>query len=100
MDKPLLILYPIWRNSLPSPVVRRNGKPPKFERVALGAAHDVLGAAILLPPKTADELLVQNYAVVRIENPDPLDEQEYQEVVAADDAQIQIEDQMADAQGN
>jgi hypothetical protein len=72
---PLLILYPIWKDSTPQQVGNTT-----VNREALCAVHNVLGASILFPPKPADDNHIDNYAVVRIHDGADLETEEKEEL--------------------
>lgn len=68
---PLLILYPIWKDSAPMQRVNT-----KVVRKGLEAVHNILGASILLPPLLASDSLIDNFAMVNINMDNDLDTEE------------------------
>lgn len=84
---PLLILYPIWKDS--TPIQRENSR---VRRRNLEAVHNILGASILLPPQRASDSLIDNFAMVNIDmEKDDLDPEEQNDI-------HDIENQQAAAQ--
>lgn len=90
---PLLILYPIWKDSAPK-------KGVKTIRKDLEAVHDILGASILFPPKPASDHLVDNYAVVHIDAVNDLDKEEEEDLQKQQDAQIEADQAHQQNSGN
>lgn len=90
---PLLILYPIWKDSAPK-------KGVKTIRKDLEAVHDILGASILFPPKPASDHLVDNYAVVHIDAVNDLDKEEEEDLQKQQDAQIEADKAHQQNSGN
>ena len=90
---PLLILYPIWKDSAPK-------KGVKTIRKDLEAVHDILGASILFPPKPASDHLVDNYAVVHIDAVNDLDKEEEEDLQKQQEAQIEADQAHQQNSGN
>jgi hypothetical protein len=80
---PLLILYPIWKDSTP-----HQGGTTTVNRKDLRAIHNVLGASILFPPKPAADSLIDNYAVVIIHDGADLETEERLELADQEAARL------------